>query len=922
MSSSLSGQRLGNFEIGPLVGSGGMGEVYRARDSRLNRDVAIKVLLPSVAGDSERLARFNREAQVLASLNHPNIAHIHGVEQGPDGPLLVLEFVSGPTLADRIAAGPLPLDEAIPIARQIVDALEAAHERGIIHRDLKPANVKVDDNGTVKVLDFGLAKALDPLAATSGDAINSPTITSPAMTLAGLIIGTAAYMSPEQAKGRVVDKRSDVWSFGCVFYEMLTGKRAFEGEDVTDTIAAVVRGEPDWRALPVDTPGHVRLLLQRCLEKDRRKRAGDISVVRFLLDERLESPLAGGAKTDPSASPRRAERFAATAFVLGTVAAGALAWALWPKPVAMRTMRFTLRPDASEAIVLQGADRDIAMAPDGSFIVYRSSPASGAGPPHLIVRALDELKGRVLAGSELGRTPAISPDGKWILFGASGELRRVPVGGGPATMICRLRGAIRGASWGDDNTIVFAASQQPALQRVSASGGEPEVITKPGPGIIHRSPFVLPGSKAILYTASIAAVSTNSAPAIIRVLDLARGTDHVLIESGQDPTYLDGGFISFATITPGGDGRRGELHAVRFDLDRLQLSGDPVALVNDLAAGATTTFNFTTSAHGDLLYVPADAASTSLVRRTLHWVDREGRETPLGLSPKAYATARISPDGSKVALDSRDQTNDIWVWDLNRRTLTPVNLDPAQDQAPIWMPDGKRIVWSSPRGNPVPRLFWQAADGTGIAEQLTDPGGNQFPTSVTSDGQYIIAFGTIPGQGTDMFRIDLRDPKRKAETLLTGASLEFGGELSPDGRYLAYHSNEAGEPQVYVRPYPNVQDRRIQISTDGGTRPVWSRRGDELFYLDRRGLLTSVKVSSTSSSKEFSAGSPKTILNKAYYAGSTALGLDLRGYDVSPDGRRFLVIRDEVAAGAPPQLAELIVTLNWVEELRARLPDR
>ena len=436
----LSGRKLGNYDVGPLVGSGGMGEVYRGRDTSLNRDVAIKVLLPAVAADQERLARFNREAQVLASLNHPHIAQIHGVEQSDAGPLLVLEYVAGPTLADRVAEGPIPIDEALTIARQIADALEAAHERGVIHRDLKPANIKVSEDGAVKVLDFGLAKAVDQGSGIgdqgSGERANSPTITTPAMTQAGLILGTAAYMSPEQAKGRVVDKRSDVWAFGCVLYEMLTGTRAFGGEDVTDTIAAVVRGEPDWSALPPDVPPQIRLLLKRCLEKDRRARISDIGVARFLMNE--PTATTGQVPAPPIAAPASRFRFGIAAAAGLLVGALLAAWGLSSRTSSspVRAVSFTITPPANQRLLPQVNDHNVVFAPDGSFVIYRGGEGS-ALQSNLMFRAVNELEPRLLPGTTNARHPFISPDGRWVGFFVGPELHKVAVGGGAAVLICR-----------------------------------------------------------------------------------------------------------------------------------------------------------------------------------------------------------------------------------------------------------------------------------------------------------------------------------------------------------------------------------------------------------------------------------------------------------------------------------------------------
>ena len=909
---SLSGQRLGAYEVGPLIGAGGMGEVYRARDSKLHRDVAIKVLLAAVVNDAERLARFRREAQTLASLNYSGIAQIHGIEDGSSGPFLVMELVEGPTLADRIAAGPLPVDEAIAIARQIVDALEAAHERGIIHRDLKPANIKVRDDGTVKILDFGLAKAFDPQSGTgAGSMANSPTITSPAMTQAGLILGTAAYMSPEQAKGRAVDKRTDLWAFGCVLYEMLTARKAFDGDDVADTIAAIIRGEPNLDALPHDTPSRIRLLLTRCLEKDRRARLSDAGTARFLLTERLEVPNNG----TPTARASIARLAVAVVVGLAMGAALVAGWALSRRPAVPEPVRFTIVPPASQPIVAQGTDRDLAIAPDGSFFVYRSGGDARIAP-HLVLRPLRELEGRTLPGTATARNPFISPDSRWIGFASMGELRKVSIAGGPPVTLCKIDSPLRGATWGDDDTIVFSTTQRGGLQRVPAAGGEPEFLTTPDrdKGELHVLPFFLPGGGALLFTSSLGTLES----ATLRALDLATRQQNTVLNGAHDAMYLDGGVLLYATARRGAPDAPLEatLRIARFDPRRRQVIGDSVEVLDQVALAASTAANYAISANGHLIYLPLSMSAAQAPRRSLVWVDRKGRERPIAAPPRAYAVARISPDETRLVLDTRDQSNDILIWDLKRQTLTPLNRDGAQDLSPLWTPDGLRILWTSTRTGTTPNLYWQAASGIGTPERVTSSTGNQFPTSMSPDGSEVVLFGAM-GNNTDLFRVRLKGGERKAEPLLSSTSMEFGGEISPDGRWLAYHSNESGEYQVYVRPFPNVEEDRVQVSTAGGTRAAWARNGRELFYLDAAGLLTSVNVKTDGTS--FSAGDPVKFLNNPYYAGSSALGLDLRAYDVSRDGQRFLMIRE--ASSSDQRVAIGInVVLNWLDEVKTRLP--
>ena len=915
------GERFGPYVIAGKLGEGGMGEVYRARDSKLNRDVAIKFLLPAVAGDPERLARFRREAQTLASLNHSGIAQIHGLEDGSSGPFLVMELVDGPTLADRIAAGPLAVEEAIAIARQIVDALEAAHERGIIHRDLKPANIKVCDDGTVKVLDFGLAKALDPQSGSGADSMaNSPTITSPAMTQAGLILGTAAYMSPEQAKGRVVDKRTDIWAFGCVLYEMLTGRRAFDGEDVTETIAAVVRGEPEWNALPKDTPSQVRLLLKRCLDKDRKRRIGDISVARFVMNETMESSVSAPDVASRSRSRRRVAMATAAGLLLGAaLVAAAWAWSALAPVSPVRAVRFTITPPAEQQLTVTSNSRALAMAPDGSYLVY-SSRVSNQGRALLTIRRLNELEAKQLPGTVGARMPFISPDGRWIGFQAEGELRKVAVDGGGVVPIWRFDGPLRGASWGDDGFIVLSTTQG-VLYRVAADGGEPKPLTTADPPSAesHFLPQVLPGSRWALFTVL---TEVDLQAGRIDALNLASGERKTVIRSGHDPTYLDSGFLVYAVTdqrTAADTQLRGSLRAVRFDPIRAQVTGDSIEVFGPLSVDVTGAANYSVSRRGDLTFATGTGAGTSPVR-TLVWVDRKGNETPIAAQPRSYAVARLSPDATRIVLDLRDQTNDMWIWDVARQTLTPLNRDPGQDLSPLWTPDGKRIIWASNRGRGVPNLVWQAADGSGVPERLTTSPTVQFPISITPDGGTVLLYSSTGGD-MDIFRLSIAAKDRKAEPLVSGPWVEYGPEISPDGKWLAYHSNESGEYQVYVRSFPNVEGGRSQVSTSGGSRAAWARDGRELFYLDSDGLLTGVSVKNSGAT--FSAGVPTKILSTRYYSGATIGGLDLRAYDVSPDGNRFLMIKDGAEANRSTENpAGMVVVMNWVEELKARLPDR
>jgi hypothetical protein len=904
------GSRLGPYEIVALLGAGGMGEVYRARDTKLNRDVAIKVLLPSVANDPDRLARFRREAQVLASLNHPNIAHIHGVQESDGASALVMELVEGPTLADRIAQGPIPLDEALPIARQIAEALEAAHEQGIIHRDLKPANIKVRDDETVKVLDFGLAKALapEPGSAAAGHLSKSPTITSPAMmTGVGMILGTAAYMAPEQAKGRPADKRSDLWAFGCVLYEMLTGTRPFGGEDVSDTLANVLKSEPDWSALPPATPDAARILLRRCLTKDRKRRLDSAAGARLEIDDALmllvpsADLVSAGA---PSVGWRRVAVFTLAVLLAGG-AAGTAVW-LAMRPRAARVTRFALAPTGAAALNVDTVSRDLTITPDGTHIVYKGTATSrGRG---LWVRALDQLEPTPLAGGTPG-APFSSPDGQWIGFvdiGSGVELKKVAVTGGPTLLLCRLDGQSRGATWGDDGSIIFATSAtSTGLQRVSSAGGEPTVLTRPNPERgegDHLWPQFLPGGRAVLFTITAATGGLDASQ--VAVLDLRTGTQKILVRGGSQALYLPSGHLVYAAA--------GALRAVAFDLARLEAIGTPIPVLPQVVTLPTGTAEFDVARDGTLVYVAGGPSAAPV--RTLVWIDRHGHEEAITAAPaRAYVTPRLSPDGTRLALAILDQENDIWVWDFARQTLTRVTSDPGLDGAPVWMPDGIRMVFTSQAGGAVASLFRRAADGTGAAERLTQSSRTQIASAVSLDGTRVVF---TEGTGlSDVMMLTL-EKDRRVQPLVQTPAAERNAEISPDGRWLAYESNDSGQFQIFVRPFPNVNTGLWQVSPAGGTQPLWAKKGHELFYFAPNGALMSVRVEPGAT---WTASTPTKLIDGPYYRGDSGL---FRTYDVSLDGTRFLMIKEGAGSNQSPAPPSIVVVQNWFEELKRLLPTK
>ena len=694
------GTRLGVYEVTEQIGEGGMGQVYRATDKKLKRQVAIKILPPSLGADHERLARFQREAEVLASLNHPNIAAIYGLEESNGVSALVMELIEGDDLSQRIAGGAIPLDEALPIAKQIAHALEAAHEQGIIHRDLKPANIKLRSDGTVKVLDFGLAKALEPASAASANVTASPTITSPAMmTGVGVILGTAAYMSPEQARGKAVDKRADIWAFGCVLYEMLTARRAFAGDEVSDTLASVLAREPDWALLPATVPPVLGTYLRRCLHKEPRQRIHDIADVRLALEGAFETAPgnAGSQGQDPAyvhtqvdaavAAVRRmlGRRLAlvgAAAFVVTGAIVGATVW--WTmRPASPRVIRTEVTTAGTTALSISGFDRDLAITPDGSRVVYRSNN-------QLLVRALDRLEPEVLSGLGAPRGVFVSPDGQWVGFFDGANMKRVALTGGPPLTITRIDGAgSRGATWGPDGTIVYATdAASTGLQRVSAAGGDPTVLTKPNRErgeADHLWPEFLPGGQAVLFTISAATGGLDNSQ--IAVSDLETGTSKVLVRGGHHAHYLPTGHLVY--------GAGGTLRAVAFDRDRLEVAGTPVVVLEQVVTSVGGAVDAAVAANGTMVYVPGRGGPGAA--RSLVWVDRMGREERVPTPLRAYSFPRISPDGTRVALTVMDQEQDIWIWDFAREKLTRFTFDPGTDQYPLWSPDSRRLIFASTR---------------------------------------------------------------------------------------------------------------------------------------------------------------------------------------------------------------------------------
>ena len=874
-----------------------MGQVYQATDTKLNRQVALKILPEAFASDPDRLARFQREAQVLASLNHPNIAAIHGLEESEGTKALVLELVAGPTLADRIKQGPIPIDEALPIAKQIAEALEAAHEAGVIHRDLKPANIKVKDDGTVKVLDFGLAKALD--TAPESDPSQSPTLTA-AATQMGVIMGTAAYMSPEQARGKTVDRRADIWSFGAVLFEMLSGRRPFEGRDVSEVLAAVIQSAPDWDTLPGDTPPHLNILVRRCLEKEPRQRMQAVGDVRLAIEggfgtaDLTLSAKSAFAQLSVWQRPVPALLAAVLLVALGGMAARSLTG-----PVPGQVTRTSIVLPQTQQRTGIGA-RGVAVSPTGTNVVYVAND-------QLYLRALDELAAEPLAGSQGSRpsTPFFSADGESVGFysGQDNTLKKVALSGGAAVTLAQT-GIVFGASWGLDNTIVFGERGRGVLQ-VSGQGGTPDLLVSvQSPALAHR-PQMLPGDEAVLYTLSPGQGQWDAAQIVVE--QVATGERIVVVEGGSDARYLPTGHLVYAV--------GGTLLAAPFDLDRLEVTGGAVPLVEGVnRATQTGAVDADIARTGTLVYLPSGSSGGSA--RTLVWVDRSGTEETLAAPPRGYVYPRVSPDGTRVALEVREEENDIWVWDLRRESITRLTFAAGDDQYPVWTPDSRRVVFRSSRDGTV-NIYWRAADGTGTVERLTSSPNRQSPHTFSPDGAHLVFREDSPNTGIDLQVLTLDDARRVEPLIVTGFN-DFNAEVLPDGRWLAYQSDASGQNEIYVQPFPDVDAGRWQISTTGGSRPLWGPNGRELFYLASAGVMAVMIETGTG----FEAGPPMLVVEGAYL-GTSGEGGSGRTYDIAPNGERFLMIKQGASAnreGPFAGLTQIHVVQNWHQELLERVP--
>jgi serine/threonine protein kinase/Tol biopolymer transport system component len=898
-----AGNRLGPYEILAAIGAGGMGEVYRARDAKLGRDVALKVLPEAFARDAERMARFQREAKVLASLNHPNIATIHGLEDSGATHALVMELVEGPTLADRIKQGPIPIDEALRIAKQITEALEYAHERGIVHRDLKPANIKVTSDDAVKVLDFGLAKALenDP---SSVDISTSPTISRMA-TQAGILLGTAAYMSPEQAKGKAVDRRADIWAFGCVLYEMLTGQMAFRGESVTDTLAAVIKEEPDWSQLPAATPIRVRVLLQRCLQKDPKQRLRDIGDARISLDEVLSGapdPSLAGATQISRPLWRRALPSVVAVLVIALVVLGwAYQRALHAPAQTADVVRFQI-PLTARPAPGGGA---FALSPDGRQLAFAVTDSDGVS--RLWIRSLDSLEARPLPGSESPLFAGViwSPDSRYIAFDAGGKLKKIDVSGGGVETLCDLSAIALGGSWNRDGVIIFGQFAG-VIMKVSANGGSASPLTTLDSSrseLQHVAPSFLPDGRHFIYLRSArkaenSGVYTGSLDAKPEEQDSKR-----LLATDWGPAYVP-------SSDPGSGQllfmRDGTLMAQPFDARRLEFSGESVALAQHVETFVDGGL-FSASANGVLAYRTGGGGEAS----QLSWFDRGGKVLGRVGEQGTYLALTLSPDGTRAAvtrLYSPGLTVALWLLDLSRDTNTLFTFGPSNATLGVWSPDSSRIIFGSNR-NGVDDLYQKLASGVKGEQLLLKSSENKYPTSWSRDGRFLLYQASDPKTTKyGLWVLPFNGDKQPFPFQRTEFNY-YGGQFSPDGRWVAYFSDESGRDEIYVRTFSSstaaVSDTgdKWLISTAGGIEPRWRGDGKELYYLAPDGKLMAVEIATN---PVFRAGQPK-----ALFQAPVSVSTFQHWWDLTPDGKRFLFPAPAEQGGAP-----FTVVLNWQAGLK------
>jgi serine/threonine protein kinase/Tol biopolymer transport system component len=919
----LIGSNLGHYLVVEQIGEGGMGEVYRAHDERLDRDVAVKVLPESVAQDEERLARFEREAKLLASLSHPNVATLHGLEEHEGQRFLVMELVEGESLASVHARGAIPVDETLPIALQIAEGLEAAHEQGIIHRDLKPANVMVSAEGKVKVLDFGLAKAFDPEGSglqSPESLAESPTLTAD-LTRGGVLLGTAAYMSPEQARGKPVDKRADIWAFGCTLFEMLTGTRPFGGTSSTDVLAAIIKEEPEWDGLPAETPRSIRRLLRRCLTKGPRDRLHDIADARIELQslpigDQYETELAitAGKKSGwRTWLPWGVAAVLAVALIAAVVTESRSDGRLGGSMDVVRTT-IDLPPGTEFANIVarrlwNGPMRnELALSPDGRTLVFSVQNEGGGSPAYLHRRPMDLIEAEVIPGTEGASSPFFSPDGRWVAFWAGGELKKVSLDGGLPITLAEYRDPTgsypnMGGTWSPDGSIIIGCHLA-GLQRVGANGGQLVPLTVPDRATeyAHRLPQVLPGGRAVLFTV---AYGYTGAGGHIEVVSLDTGERKTVVDSGLDGRFVPTGHLLFL--------QQGTLMAASFDLDRLELTGRPVPVLEGVVHATNLTAGWansgagllTVSDNGTLIFAPGDMAPDP--QRGFVWVDRNGRTQPVSALPEgSLGFPRVSPDGRWLAFGTGGLNRSVWVHDLARGTTTRLTNE-GRAVLSSWTPDTERLVIGYSQGG-VGNLHRLSYRGNEPLERLSSSEFLQQPGSWSPDGRYLAYVQWRHSEGTDIWLLDMES--RQAEPFLDTEYQYSYPDISPDGRWLVYGSDESGRDEVWVTSFPGRKQQML-VSNDGGIAPVWSPDGREIYYLSGNRLMVVEAIARP----ELTLGIPHTLIEVPRITSGP-----LRGYDITPDGTRFIFPIDEESEPITPPVRQLQVIINWFEELERLAP--
>jgi serine/threonine protein kinase/Tol biopolymer transport system component len=899
----LSGKRLGPYEILSAIGAGGMGEVYRARDTRLERIVAVKILPDHLSDRAELRERFEREARTVASLNHPHICTLYDIGQQDGTNYLVMEYLEGETLAERLKKGPLPIDQVLQYAIEISDALDKAHRKGITHRDLKPGNIMLTKSGT-KLLDFGLAKLRQETAPANIPLSKLPTANN-TITAQGTILGTLQYMAPEQLEGKEVDARTDIFAFGVVVYEMATAKKAFEGRSQASLIAKILETDPPpMTSLQPMTPPALDRVVKKCLAKDAEKRwqgASDLcDELKWIAEGGSQVTLTTTAGAKGIRALGRRGLILSVGALLLVVVASLATWNLKPSPPSppKPVSRFTITLPPGQQLAGLGSGPAAALSPDGTRLAY---VASQGGTQQIYLRAMDGLEVRAVPGTEGAFNPFFSPDGQWLGFFAGGKLKKLSVSGGAALTLFDAAAYPGGASWGSQGMIAFAATPVSTLLQVSDAGGPPQPLTRfEKAEITHRWPEFLPGGKAVLFAAGTSGLNFTNAQ--IAVQSVGAGARRNLV-SGAQPRYAPSGHLVYV--------EGGSLMAMPFDPQRLTATGTAVPVVEGvLQSGGAAQYSF--SATGSLVYVSGGVQAPP---SRLVWVSRNGTEQPLAAPAHAYLGPRLSPDGRRVSVGIVEQETQVWLYDLSRDTLTRLTFEGNVNLNPAWTPDGKRIAFNSNKEGAVASLFWQLADSSGGLERLTSSEYVQVPMSWSPDGQLLAFIELNPTTALDIWMLRMGDPSagsgqvRKAQPFLRTSFNESVPAFSPDGHWLAYISDESGRYEVYVQPYPGPGGK-WQISTDGGTEPVWNRNGRELFYRNGNKMMA-VDIATQPG---FAAGKPRMLFEGPYQP----TGTTIQNYDVSHDGQRFLMLKPIESAGAAP--TQINVVLNWFEELKQKVP--